>query len=198
MTNSPQTYHHGDLHGAALSAALELLEQGGMDAVSMRAVASKVGVTHRALYRWFPDREALLLELAATGFQCLAEALSQRTIITDQKTPPFQFTTCYLRFALSRPHLYCLSMSQSRTSLALCPRLKASTTAVIETCQRVLGSQFGARRDDIITLWALLHGLYDLYSNGLIAARDNESFIEYAASLTTSAFLTTNAPIQQD
>jgi AcrR family transcriptional regulator len=197
MTNSPQTYHHGDLHGAALSAALELLEQGNVDAVSMRAVASKVGVTHRALYRWFPDREALLLELAATGFQRLADALGQPSDMIVQEVPPSHFTTCYLRFALSRPHLYRLSMSQSRTSLALCLRLKAATTAVIETCQRVLGSQFEARRDDIITLWALLHGLYDLYSNGLIAARDEDSFIAYAANLAASALTATRASIQQ-
>ena len=44
-----RTYHHGDLSNAALLAAETLLREEGVSAVSMREIAKRVGVTHRAL-----------------------------------------------------------------------------------------------------------------------------------------------------
>jgi AcrR family transcriptional regulator len=43
-----------------LDAALALADEGGLDAVSMRAVAQRVGVTAMALYPHFSGKEALL------------------------------------------------------------------------------------------------------------------------------------------
>ncbi|MDO8122239.1 TetR/AcrR family transcriptional regulator [Isoptericola sp. b490] len=50
-----------------LSTALEIADEFGLDAVTMRAVANRVGITPMALYRHVEDKEALLdgmLELA--------------------------------------------------------------------------------------------------------------------------------------
>src|SRR5579859_7478900 len=63
-----------DTAQAILSAARLLLDEGGAEAVSMRKVADKVGVTAMAIYRHFPDREALLNALANQGFAELSKA----------------------------------------------------------------------------------------------------------------------------
>jgi len=46
-----------------LAAALELLQQGGTDAVTTRAIAERAAVPIATLYQFFPNREAILSEL---------------------------------------------------------------------------------------------------------------------------------------
>ncbi len=53
-------YHHGDLHNACVRAALELLEAEGLEAVTLRGVAERAGVSRSAPYRHFSDKRALL------------------------------------------------------------------------------------------------------------------------------------------
>ena len=60
-------YHHGDLRGSILRAAGEILEKEGLEALSVREVARRAGVSHNAPYRHFPDQEALLAALAGEG-----------------------------------------------------------------------------------------------------------------------------------
>ena len=43
MATSKATYHHGDLRAACVSAAMELLEESGETALSLRAVARRAG-----------------------------------------------------------------------------------------------------------------------------------------------------------
>src|SRR5450759_546654 len=57
---SLNTYHHGDLRDALVQAALQEAEQGGAEAISIKALAKKLGVSQPAPYRHFADREALL------------------------------------------------------------------------------------------------------------------------------------------
>ncbi|RDH10789.1 TetR/AcrR family transcriptional regulator, partial [Tsukamurella pulmonis] len=73
----PTTYHHGDLPGALVSAAVEILdEEGGATDLSLRAVARRAGVSTAAPYRHFPDRGALISAVAAVGYRELAAALA--------------------------------------------------------------------------------------------------------------------------
>jgi AcrR family transcriptional regulator len=49
-------YHHGDLREALIRAALQDAEQGGPEAISIKALAKKLGVSQPAPYRHFADR----------------------------------------------------------------------------------------------------------------------------------------------
>src|ERR1700716_2706976 len=48
-----RAYHHGNLRQALIDAALELIEQRGVPALTLREVARRVGVTHAAPHRHF-------------------------------------------------------------------------------------------------------------------------------------------------
>ncbi|MEY9859330.1 AcrR family transcriptional regulator [Catenulispora sp. GAS73] len=74
---TPRTrYHHGDLRNAMMESAVELARTGGPDAVVLREVARRVGVSATAAYRHFSDAEALLDEVKRSALEVLAEAMA--------------------------------------------------------------------------------------------------------------------------
>src|ERR687893_516154 len=71
----PSSYHHGNLRAALLASAEEALAAG--EDLSLRELARRVGVSHAAPRRHFPDKQALLDALAEEGFDRLGRELSQ-------------------------------------------------------------------------------------------------------------------------
>src|SRR5258708_23916338 len=57
-------YHHGDLRRVLIDAALQLVGEGGADAVSVREAARRAGVSPGAPFRHFPSRVALMNAVA--------------------------------------------------------------------------------------------------------------------------------------
>lgn len=64
-------YHHGDLSRALLQEALRTIQRGGVEALTLRRVGEKLGVSRTALYRHFSDKSALLAAVAREGFRTL-------------------------------------------------------------------------------------------------------------------------------
>src|SRR5260221_12179552 len=60
----PKPYHHGDLRRVLIDAALQLVGEGGADAVSVREAARRAGVSPGAPFRHFPSRDALMNAVA--------------------------------------------------------------------------------------------------------------------------------------
>jgi AcrR family transcriptional regulator len=73
------TFRHGNLPEALIDAALLRLEAEGIEAISLRDLARDAGVNHRAVYRHFPDKLALLARIAERGWQQLALRLKKAT-----------------------------------------------------------------------------------------------------------------------
>src|SRR6202045_4216685 len=106
MAPANATYHHGDLRTACVSAALELLEEGGATALSLRAVARRAGVSPAAPYRHYADREALVSAVAALGYRELAERLAAAHRSPSTPEQLASVATAYVQFALERPALF--------------------------------------------------------------------------------------------
>ena len=107
-----ETYHHGDLPRALVAAAVELARLGGPDGVVLREVARRLQVSPAAMYRHFPDRDALLGEVARIARGYLARRMLdevERVHETDPRTRSilaFQAVgRGYLRFAQDEPNL---------------------------------------------------------------------------------------------
>src|SRR3989442_12520138 len=87
----PDTYHHGDLRDALVQAALQDAEQGGPEAISLKALAKKLGVSQPAPYRHFADREALLEAVAATAGRQLNAILREAIGAPAKPSKLFRF-----------------------------------------------------------------------------------------------------------
>lgn len=66
---------HAATRSEILEAARRLLIQGGTERVTVRGIATEVGMTAPGLYRYFGGREDLLGELCSTLYEELADAL---------------------------------------------------------------------------------------------------------------------------
>lgn len=167
------TYRHGDLRAESLSIAIVLLEEVGETGLSMRGLAQKVGVAHRALHHHFTDREGLLRELSARGFTMLADSLSGAGALR-------QFMECYLRFGIAYPRLYTLMMRQKANAGAACDRLQQARDRVISLALAALAegeTDPDEARRRVMRSWMLLHGGLSLHASQTLMARDGEAFI---------------------
>src|SRR5258708_11930513 len=94
-----------------LAAAIEHLEQYGEAALSMREVASRLGLSPRALYRYYTDRAALEAAIAEEGCGGLRAALVDAVGVQVGKDALRAGATAYLAFAQAHPAWYALLMS---------------------------------------------------------------------------------------
>ncbi|NNC10501.1 TetR/AcrR family transcriptional regulator [Planctomonas sp. JC2975] len=76
MIADSRPYHHGDLRRALIDAGLDVTRQGGPDALALREVTRRLGVSANAAYRHFADREALLDAVAAEIFERVADRMA--------------------------------------------------------------------------------------------------------------------------
>jgi AcrR family transcriptional regulator len=169
---SKTTYHHGDLRAACVSAAMELLEESGETALSLRAVARRAGVSPAAPYRHYADREALVSAVAAVGYRQLAERLAEAhpsPSTTEQLT---SVAVAYVQFALERPALFRIMFGEP------CGRDSneriAATTAVALYLREIVVRTFPQADTEALAtaIWALVHGLASLHLEGKLDASD--------------------------
>jgi AcrR family transcriptional regulator len=178
--NRGSTYHHGDLRNACIKAALELIEGEGVPAVTLRAVAERVGVSRSAPYRHFKDKRALLAACTAHGFR-LMERKIREAADAEGGDPMAQFHAgclAYARFGAEHPRLYPLLFSGDLSDGEY-PELAAAGSDAFQVPIDLLTAAQEAgvvKRSDprlqAFALWSTLHGVVNLH----IDSRPNEVF----------------------
>ena len=90
-----------DLRAKILDAARELFVNEGVEAVSMRKVADKIGYSATTLYNYFDDKEALLFALCDADFGTLQELFKKIGKIADPIERLRKLGQAYITFALA-------------------------------------------------------------------------------------------------
>ena len=163
-------------------AARALFERGGAAAVSMRKVAEAVGITPMAIYRHFPNREALLKRISDQSFEEIAHHWGARNKSGDPLARLMAIQRIYLDYALAHPHLFDHAFSARRDDARRFPedfRARRSPTLNVVADVVVEAQQAGLLResdpwDVAMTLWAHTHGLIALYRAGRFSYDDDE------------------------
>jgi AcrR family transcriptional regulator len=191
MSTSDRAYHHGDLPAALIAAARELLAEGGTEALSLRAVARRAGVSAMAPYRHFSDKEALLAAVAADGFRAFAAALeaADRSVPADRAL--LEQGVAYVRFACAQPALFRLMFGPPRQGPH--PALKHDEALAHGVLAARVAAETPAplRQARTLACWSVVHGLAALIIDGQIDMRGTTP--EAMARLVAEGFLRSTA-----
>lgn len=166
-----RAYHHGDLERSLVEAALVTILEEGVQALTLRSVGARLGVSRTALYRHFDDKQALLARVAAEGFKRFHEALATAVARAAAKraNPMPAMAAAYMRFALSNPSHYQTMFSGVLTDWTRYPELvrhaEGAFNVLLDTIRGEQQQKRMAPGDPLdlaeIT-WALSHGLATL------------------------------------
>jgi AcrR family transcriptional regulator len=168
--SSTGTYHHGNLRPALVRAAMELLEERGETALSLRAAARRAGVSPAAPYRHYADREALVSAVASVGYRELAERLAAAHPSPSTPEQLASVAIAYVQFALERPALFRIMFGEP------CDHDnddRVAATAAVSSYVRSIAQRTFPQADAeamATAIWALVHGLAFLHLDGKLDA----------------------------
>jgi AcrR family transcriptional regulator len=169
-------YHHGNLREALIDAGVELAAEQGPDAVVLREVSRRVGVSHNAAYRHFADRDDLLHAVSARAMTRWGQFMANRIAAAAEGDGPMQaaarLEACgrsYVDFAVTSPGLFRIACALSLGAVEpdgdvdhpyvqLSQRLDELVTTQVLTTERRANAEIAA--------WSAVHGFSMLVLDG--------------------------------
>jgi len=195
------TYHHGNLKESLVKTALEMLDRDGLEAITLRELASRLGTSRSAIYRHFKGKDDLMRAVILEGFIKLDQKIAPHFKRSD--TPLLDrfhdMGVSYTHFATENPNLYRLlfgaAMSQEREEVCLDERPDLHKLLNNNADERIIQAEpddafhrlvkiiVEAQQDGLFkegdpvllatTIWSLLHGLSMLAIDGHLSVVGN-------------------------
>jgi AcrR family transcriptional regulator len=109
LTGTPEVTAHTERAISIVAAARRILEREGSDALTMRRLASEVGVQAPSLYKHFATKRAVEVALLEEGMLEFGLALHEAVTTPGQGGPVRSLLDAYRRAALANPALYRLA-----------------------------------------------------------------------------------------
>jgi AcrR family transcriptional regulator len=167
-------YHHGNLRRALLDEALATIRADGVDAVTLREIGARLGVSRTALYRHFADKRALLAAVSTEGFRTLRQQLVTAWEEGGRGPAAFQsMGVAYVRFAVENSSHYRVMFGGFVDPNACDPELATEAAGAFQALVDALAALQRAkvmRGDDTLTMarfvWAVVHGVAMLAIDG--------------------------------
>ncbi|WP_266170505.1 TetR/AcrR family transcriptional regulator [Dyella subtropica] len=174
--SAPQRpYHHGNLQQTLIETAVQLIEAGGLENITVREVARAAGVSPAAPFRHFANRTALLTAVAEEAMTRLTAEVERGLAQEAGSNPLLQFRAighAFLRWAIANPtHFQVISNRavidfETSSLRSRNDAIRARVTALLEQAQAqgllrpgdVMRYQIGSR--------ALVYGLARMYVDG--------------------------------
>jgi AcrR family transcriptional regulator len=160
------SYHHGDLRNALIAAGVDMLAETSIDALSLRKLAARVGVSHNAPYMHFADKEALLAAIAEEGFHLLAGTIEMAMAGASADWYTRFESGCwgYVTFVIDHPaHATVMFRRYDPEKYPEQARAALGTLRLLETIieeGQATGQVIDGSPPEIAaTIWALLHGI---------------------------------------
>jgi len=168
-----------DLRDACIVAAQDVIAERGIENLSLRDVARKLGVSHQAPYKHYPSRDHLLAEVMRRCFERFAAHLDARQHFDDPKADLESLGQQYLNYAQAHPLEYRLMFSTPWPESAEHPDLVRDAVHAFDILRQVMRSMHGnvaAKRDladlDAIFIWSSMHGAAGVMHGNCIAKLD--------------------------
>ena len=166
-------------------AAAHLFVTHGPEAVTIRQLASAVGVSPMTPYRYFKDKDAILAAVRARAFDRHADLLESAyaAYADDPAARPAALAQAYVQFALDHPEAYKLMFDVHQPSAGDYPdlvrageRSRRTMSLQMETADGG-GVALPQSEADFIAhmYWAALHGPLMLHMSGMLPAKISAS-----------------------
>ena len=192
-------YHHGDLAAALVTAALEIIDESGVAALTLRAAARRAGVSHAAPAHHFGDKRGLLAAVAEDGFRLQTEAMRRGA----EEAPDIALSafravgSAYITFAIEHParfrvmfHAELADKSQYPTLVEAAAESLGMLHDGIVACQQAGFVRQGNPEAIALLTWSSVHGLASLAVNGQLEAQGYPTeAADLAALLTMEMFM---------
>jgi AcrR family transcriptional regulator len=199
MPRAVRPYHHGDLRNALLDEAAKVIELEGVAALTLRELARRLAVSHAAPTNHFADKDALLVELAAQGFEELALSLDSARRGRAPATALREISRAYVAFARRRPGHYRVMFGRGLSRKVSSPRLEEQGQRAYEVLVRTVlaalppGHARSPRRvrEASFLAWSVVHGASMLLLDAplppeLAASSDDETMARLVDHATAS------------
>jgi AcrR family transcriptional regulator len=136
-----------------VTVARKILEERGLEAMSMRVIAAELGVAAPSLYKHLPDKQALINAMLADALREQGDIA--RAALEGSDDPIADVMGKYRQWALDHPELYRLNMSGP---LDRGPHVRsAELYGSVPLREAVRGDVISG-----VSIWAFAHGLVDL------------------------------------
>jgi AcrR family transcriptional regulator len=180
-----------------LNLAVRMVEQGGADSLSLRAVASSLGVKAPSLYRYFAHKSALEFALFEEVLRRMHHQMEPKAATTDPKARFVEMANAFVRFARENYALYAyVSQDRLRENYGS-PEGKALWKTLLDTV-----SDLSGKPDDTastVAVWSFLHGYATLGNSGAFGASGPKGAFEVGVSafLNQLGSFAANANVKQ-
>lgn len=158
-----------------LDAARDRFLAEGLSGLSMRGIASKVGVSSMTLYLYYESRHDIVRHIVAEGFRMLNDALAGHEGVKDPADRIQKMSDAYVSFALEQPKYYAamflIPLEEGNESTRA--MLAEPAAGAVKQFEKAFGeaSKAGAEaKKRAAALWAALHGLAMLAVGGHLQA----------------------------
>ena len=104
----PRSYHHGNLHKSLIEEGVKLIEEKGVNGLTLREIGARAGVSRTAAYRHFSDKAELLEAISETAFTEFGDALeaARDSVIGSAAKRLDAMGLAYVRFAVEHRAYY--------------------------------------------------------------------------------------------
>jgi AcrR family transcriptional regulator len=170
-----------DLREACLTEALAIISAAGVEKLSLREVARRLGVSHQAPYRHFASRDHVLAEIVRRAFADFAQALRSPPQTDNPATDALAMGMAYVAYAFAEPLKYRLMFGGTLPEPDNHPEmmrgareafnvLRAALTRLFEAQGRQPDSDLVDR--EALFAWSSLHGVVSLMRSDAIKTLD--------------------------
>ncbi len=169
-----------------LKSAVELVEHGDTDDLSLRAIASALGVKAPSLYRYFSSKQVLEIAVAEEIMGMMLAVLQPAKAIAAPHKRFREIVKAYLHFAHDRFPLYSFVMQNRHPDLYWSRQGKAVWNILLDTVSEVSGQP-----DDTaaaVAAWSFLHGYAALRHSGAFGSSGPKGGLERGVKAFLESF----------
>ncbi len=165
------------------AAAQELYLKDGIEGLSMRKVAERVGISAPAIYRHFRNKDELLNEIVVEGLKILESYLQPALETGTPYERLVRMSDSYLNFAIEQPKYFDFAfLVPSPLIRGVADEISRPDWGTFRLCVEQVAACMDEgvfARDDAletaVTIWGEVHGLVTLYRTGRFG-QDPEAF----------------------